>query len=90
MVWPAPDGTDQSELRFQEVGPVGRVLRLDAQGPWSWFRLLDKARIETTKGHMRVTFTISERNVSYDLWVDRQDNPFLLPTLHTLDLPPTL
>jgi type VI secretion system protein ImpL len=90
MVWPNPGGPGQSELRFQEVGAVGRVRRLDTQGPWAWFRLLDTARIEKVDGHMRITFTVSERDVSYDLWVDRQENPFLLPTLHALDLPPAL
>lgn len=90
MRWPNPDGTARSELRFQEVGPFGRILRTGAEGPWAWFRLLDGATIQDVDDRLRVTFTLSERQVAYDLWTDRQASPFLLATLPRLDLPPRL
>lgn len=90
VVWPATDGSAHAELRFQEVGPYGRILRETASGPWSWFRLLQKAAFEDNGASRRLTFTMSGRAMSFDVWIDRQVNPFALGNLPRLHLAPEL
>lgn len=90
MRWPNPDGVARSELRFQEVGPYGRILRITAEGPWSWRRLLDNATVDDKGDHLRVTFTVSERQMAFNLWADGKRSLFDLPSLPLLTLPPEL
>jgi len=90
MHWPNADGPPHAEIRFQEVGPFGRILRQAADGPWAWFRLLDGAEITRADRHTRLIFTVSERQATYDLWVDRENSPFRLPELPGLQLPARL
>lgn len=90
VVWPAPDGSAHAELRFQEVGPYGRILRESASGPWSWFRLLQKAQFSDSGAGRRVTFTLSGRSMSFDIWIDRQSNPFAVGALPRVNLAPDL
>jgi type VI secretion system protein ImpL len=73
LSWPGPAG--QASFAFEDRGssiPGG-----SAEGPWAWFRLLDKARVEReSPTRYRVTFTAGSRSMRVILDAASSRNPY--------------
>jgi type VI secretion system protein ImpL len=91
MQWPGPEpGTEvRIELRDRQSGATA-MERL--QGPWAWFRLLDKSNLAATNvpEQFEVAFSVNGRSVLYDLIARSAFNPFALPQLQQFECPGTL
>lgn len=91
MQWPGPNpGTEvRIELRDLQSGATA-MQRL--QGPWAWFRLLDRSNLRPTDvpEQFEVTFSQGGRNVLYELTARSAFNPFALPQLEQFRCPSTL
>ncbi len=90
IAWPSEAVNNQAELRFQEIGPYGRILRETTVGQWAWLRLMQRGRLQSTDGQQRLEFSLAGRSISFDLWMDRQVNPLGLTSLPSVALEPTL
>lgn len=78
LQWPGPQSTRQVRIQISPPAPSGRS-GLTEDGPWAWFRFLDKAaRIETTAQPERftITFNIDGRKAAFELWASSVLNPF--------------
>lgn len=73
MKWPGSVG----EASFEFASPAGPIAGPALEGPWAWFRLLARARIERLSGtRYRVTFTAGGKSMSVLLQADSIRNPF--------------
>lgn len=81
MMWPAPSGATTARIAFVSVTNTS-MPSLSAEGPWAWFRLLDKGKVEgTLPDQFTVTFTAADLTASFRLRAASIRNPF-----HTADL----
>jgi len=89
--WPAPRGSNQVRLMMLPPPPTGPS-SLTERGPWAWFRLLDKAKVESTSQpeEFRVTFQLGDRKVTYLLTASSVQNPFRLKALNKFRCPENL
>jgi type VI secretion system protein ImpL len=88
--WPGPKDLAHAELRFREVGQYGRILREAANGPWAWFRLLQNATFDDNGGTRRITFTVSGRSTTFEIWPEREMAPLTLSELPKVHFDPKL
>ena len=60
-----------------------RTSSLTADGPWSWFRLLDQAQLDTIANtdRFQVTFQIEGLKAVYELRASSVANPFRMASL---------
>jgi type VI secretion system protein ImpL len=87
--WPGPDGSTQTRIEFEELGG-GRVSD-SADGPWAWFRILDKAKVSSgSRDRLEVTFDINGRKAVYELRANSVVNPFLRQELESFRCPSSL
>ena len=72
----------QVQIQFLPPSLSGRS-GITADGPWAWFRILDKARIRRTSlpEVFRVTFSVGGRQARYELRANSAFNPFRLNDL---------
>ncbi len=77
MQWPAPDGGNRARIAFTALAG-GRTINASAEGPWSLFRLLDKARVEQAgaSDRFRVDFDVQGLSVEFELRATSVTNPF--------------
>lgn len=70
-----PSGKGNGQVRF-ETTPVTRDLR--AEGPWAWFRMLDKGVVEpTSQGErFKLNFDLDGKKVALELAASSVINPF--------------
>ena len=91
MQWPGPNpGTEvRIELRDRDSG---RTAMERLQGPWAWFRLLDRSNLTATGEAEQFELTFSEggRDVVYQLTARSAFNPFALPQLQQFRCPGSL
>jgi type VI secretion system protein ImpL len=82
MQWPPPSGTPLARVVFNPIG-VASAASITAEGPWSWFRLLDQAKIERTATADRFTITFETQGLKavYELLAASVTNPYYLPEL---------
>jgi type VI secretion system protein ImpL len=74
IVWPGPGAAGHAVVSF-EVG--GASTRLEAQGPWALFRLLEQARIQRQDDkHFAVTFSKGGYSVRFLIEANSVFNPF--------------
>lgn len=66
--------------------------RISKDGPWAWFRLLDRAAVRRTNvsDRKRVNFTIGDRLAIFDLQSSSVLNPFALPALSKFSCPKSM
>ncbi|SFV04684.1 type VI secretion system membrane subunit TssM [Pseudoduganella namucuonensis] len=71
-----PSGKGVNGVRF-DVAPAG-VTELRTEGPWAWFRMLDKAVLEPSAQGERykLTFDLEGRKMIYELTASSVNNPF--------------
>ena len=79
----------QAKLEMQSAGT--NPAQYTETGPWAWFKLLDKARMEPlSTGQFRVTFQLGGRQAVYDLRTAGANNPFRLRELENFRCPEQL
>jgi type VI secretion system protein ImpL len=73
MQWPGTSG----QAAFEFDSPGGPIAGPAFQGPWAWFRLLDRARVEPLSGsRYRATFTAGGKSMGVILDAASIRNPF--------------
>ncbi|MGH8294296.1 MAG: type VI secretion system membrane subunit TssM, partial [Steroidobacteraceae bacterium] len=73
MQWPGTSG----QAAFEFDSPAGPIPGPAFQGPWSWFRLLDRAHVTPLSGsRYRVTFSAGGKSMSVILDAASIRNPF--------------
>lgn len=91
LQWPGPGGPSQVSIRLYPPsvsGPSG----LTEDGPWAWFKMLDKANITPTSlpERFNVTFEVGGRKALYELRASSALNPFRLRELKQFRCPERL
>ncbi len=84
-----PSGKGSGQVRF-ETSPLGPGGDLHTDGPWAWFRMIDKGVIEpTAQGErFKLNFDLSGRKVVLEMGASSVINPFkrdALEQFHCLD-----
>lgn len=77
LIWPGPV---PNNVIMQFVNTAGKQTEISEQGFWAWFRLLDKANLETIitdPKQFKVTFDLNGNSVKYQLLADDLINPFI-------------
>jgi len=77
-----PSGKGGGAVRL-EVSPASAHASVHTEGPWAWFRMLDKANVEPTPQGERykVTFDADERKATLEMTASSVINPFRRATL---------
>jgi type VI secretion system protein ImpL len=91
LQWPGPEGIQQ--VRIQLSPPTaGSRSGWTQEGPWAWFRLLDKAEIVPTTSPevFHINFDLDGRVVTYQLRASSAFNPFRLKELEQFRCPENL
>jgi type VI secretion system protein ImpL len=72
-----PSGKGSGQVRL-DVSPASAHAVLRTEGPWAWFRMLDKASVEPTPQGERykVTFDADGRKAALELTANSVVNPF--------------
>ena len=87
--WPGPDST--GEVRFVFEDGSGMRLSSSREGPWAWFRILDKADLNATASDRLVaTFKSAGRKSSWEIRADSVVNPFMIEQLEQFRCPGSL
>ncbi len=76
LKWPAPEGVGQVRISF--TGIDGKTPAQTEEGPWAWFRTLDKARMQATGQPelFRLTFSLGGFTAGFELRAESVRNPF--------------
>jgi len=89
MKWPGTPGA-RTRIAFQP-GQAGAENSIQTQGAWSFFRLLDRARVERSRSDaFNATFNIGGRSASYAVTAGSVLNPFSLPALRSFSCPSSM
>ena len=103
LSWSAADERSRVRIAFEDLHGEQHAKAFD--GPWAWFRLLDKAHIEPTRSSniFQVTFTVKETSnapgggkresvhrISYDIRAKSVKNPFSKDMLSGFRLPESI
>jgi type VI secretion system protein ImpL len=88
--WPAPDGAGRA--RFEFVGLDSSPPAVTESGPWAWFRLLERARLQRTAQPelFNLGFTSGKLSIDLELRAASVRNPFALDDLRAFDCPERL
>ena len=78
MQWPPAGGSNRVRVVFNPIGQGVASVSLTTEGPWAWFRVLDRARVERTAAPDRfmVTFEVQGMQAVYELQAGSITNPF--------------
>ena len=87
MKWPAPEGIDRVRMSFADETGAGPSLTED--GPWAWFRLLDRSSMKPTSQQERflVTFALGGLAANFELRAVSVRNPFRLDEVRGFSCP---
>jgi type VI secretion system protein ImpL len=85
--WPGPQTDLGVRLTFQTLD--GREINQAEEGPWAWFRILDKATVERTNllDRFVATFQQAGFKARFELHASSVDNPFKLTELQSFRCP---
>jgi type VI secretion system protein ImpL len=91
LKWPGSGNVSQARLSFTPA-PETRPGGLTLNGPWAWFRLLDRSKIEAGQSGdvLKATFRLGERHARFEIRADSVENPFVLDELRNFSCPPQL
>jgi len=85
--WPDETGSADARIDYMRAGGDA-VRRIEAQGPWSLFRLLDQGRLDAvTPDRFTLTYALDEGNVVLELAASSVVNPFALQALRAFRCP---
>ncbi len=87
MLWPAPDATGRVSITFEDLN--GKSVSHTEEGPWAWFRLLDRMEVKDTQQADRfmVTFNVDGHTARFELRASSILNPFRMPELEEFQCP---
>lgn len=87
MRWPPPDGPSRVRLVFIDISGSGPSL--SEEGPWAWFRILDRSQLKATDQaeRFRLTMGIAGMSAHLDLRAISVRNPFNLAELRGFECP---
>jgi len=90
LQWPSPEGIGRVRLVF--VGLEGKESSVTEEGPWAWFRMLDRARMQATAQDelFKVQFSLSGMSAAFDLRAASVRNPIRLDELRGFRCPERL
>lgn len=88
MVWPPTGGLERSRFSIRTLS--GNSTGIATDGPWAWFRLIDKGETQatSTRDRFRVSFQSDGLQASYEIKAGSVINPFnkqLMRSLGCLD-----
>lgn len=87
FVWPGNSGALGTQISFLDVN--GQRAVNQAEGPWSWFRMLNASGIHS-KGNSQnyvITFDVDGNEARYLLSAENSINPFIPGIVNTFRLP---
>ena len=81
--WPGSSAFSQVQIQFSPATSMGGS-RTEA-GEWAWFRMLDKSNMQPGGGpeQFRLTFSLADRWITFDLRARSAYNPFNLSQLRS-------
>lgn len=81
--WPGSSAFSQVQIQFSPPTALGGS-RTET-GEWAWFRMLDKSNIQAGDGpeQFRLTFSLSDRWITFELKARSAYNPFSLSQLRS-------
>ncbi|WP_295398791.1 type VI secretion system membrane subunit TssM [uncultured Thiocystis sp.] len=90
LQWPAPDGPARVRLVFADE--TGSGPSLTEEGPWAWFRVLDRSSLKSTSQpeKFQVTFSLAGLSARFELRAVSVRNPFKLGELRAFRCPERL
>lgn len=89
LIWP----TIENSAGLQFTNDQNKVSDLTEKGTWAWFRLLDRAEVETIPGNPRefkITFDLNGNSAKYGLIADSLVNPFIPGIINAFRCPDKL
>ena len=95
MITPAhadsPDSAQEVRIQLSLRSEGGRSSWTE-EGPWAWFRMLDKAQVAPgkTPEKFQISFDLDDRLVIYELRASSAFNPFRLKELEQFQCPARL
>jgi type VI secretion system protein ImpL len=91
LVWPGDSGISDTKVLL--APPAGdRPSGISEDGPWGWFRMLDRARTSTTNSPetIEVKFDVGGRKARFQLRSSAALNPFMLKEIVEFQCPSRL
>jgi len=90
LTWPG--AAESSEVRIEMAPPAPGDSMIRQEGPWAWFRVLNRANIKAGDRDevFEVEFKLGERTALYELTARSAYNPFSLPALEAFTCPESL
>ncbi len=90
LTWPSSSTFSQVQIQFSPETSMGGSRT--ENGAWAWFRVLDAASMQATGGpeQFRLTFSLADRWITYDLRAHSAYNPFNLSQLRSFRCVPNL
>ena len=87
MSWPLDPGQEDAKIQFTPL--QGKKVAASTKGPWSLFKMLDLAQLETTSQQSvyRVTFSENKFDAKFELRADSEYNPLGARLLQNFTLP---
>jgi type VI secretion system protein ImpL len=80
-----------AESKLTLISTKGRASQLRYQGPWSWFRLIDNAKVNGADDNtLDITFRLKGAKMRYRLHAEKSNNPLLRRLFEGFRLPRTL
>ncbi len=90
LIWPNTL-RQGAESKVTLISTRGRSKMLRYQGPWSWFRLLDRAHINGADDNMLdIIFQLGDGKMRYRVHAEKSNNPLLRQLFKGFRLPRTL
>jgi type VI secretion system protein ImpL len=90
LTW--PDGGGNYEVRIEMAPPVPGDSMIRQEGPWAWFKVLDRANVAAGDRPevFEIEFRLGERTALYELTARSAYNPFRFPELEQFSCPEAL
>ncbi|MDN4502248.1 type VI secretion system membrane subunit TssM [Alteromonadaceae bacterium BrNp21-10] len=91
ILWPPSGGFDRARLSMRSLN-TGSSSSITTDGPWAWFRLMDKGSMHKSSNNdrFRVSFDIQGLEATYEVRADSVVNPFMTRDLRLMGCPESL
>jgi type VI secretion system protein ImpL len=84
--WPNPDSTGQVRVVFEDSS--GARVTVSKEGPWAWFRMLDKSELKSLSAdRILATFESRGRKATWEIRASSVVNPFNMKQLQEFRCP---